>query len=112
MNKTITNKLDELLDGNKEIYRIDYLINSEVRTMHIIANKDELSSKLISSGFITFDKLSIKKDFSKDEIEYDFRWIDNFTGTDLYYPSKASVYGYKISLVGIRANDIKLVAQL
>lgn len=26
MNKTITNKLDELLDGNKEIYRIDYLI--------------------------------------------------------------------------------------
>ncbi|WP_281509009.1 hypothetical protein [Lactobacillus taiwanensis] len=108
MTETKSN-LKDLLDDNKEVYRIDYLFNNKLRAMHIIENKDELDAKLLNSGFTSFNKLSIEKDFERSICRSDYQWIDNFAVSDLH---RSCVDGYRLTSVKLRVSDIQLVSEI
>ena len=91
MTETKSN-LKDLLDDNKEVYRIDYLFN-----------------KLLNSGFTSFNKLSIEKDFERSICRSDYQWIDNFAVSDLH---RSCVDGYRLTSVKLRVSDIQLVSEI
>lgn len=108
MTKTRSN-LRDLLDDNKEVYCIDYLFNNELRTMHIIEDENKLDAKLLNSGFASFNKLSIEKDFDQSICRSDYRWIDNFSTSDLH---RSCVDGYRLTSVKLRVSDIQLISEI
>lgn len=115
MTKTISNNLDELLDGNKKIYWVSCSFNDESQIFCIIEEVNKLDLKLTSPGFITLNKLIIQKDMNphkdKGGLSYllsDYQWFDKFDKSEL---GRKSVETYKVVQFKLRASDIKYLSE-
>lgn len=107
MKNQIVHALPDLLEGNKKIYQINYLVTDKLRSTYIIDDPNVLDIKLTKSGFIDLNKLNIEIDLLKDDkICSRYQWLDNFDDSII-----RKAQSYQVTQFKIRVCDIKNISE-
>lgn len=84
MENQVVHTLRDLLEDNKKIYQINYLVTDKLKSTYIIDDPNVLDIKLTKSGFIDLNKLNIEIDLMKDDkIRSRYQWFDKFEDSEI-----------------------------